>query len=84
MKKVYEKPQFVFESFEMSTNIAAGCAHTNVVPSEGVAGCGYVVGRQEDMVVFTSGIGCPTQKDDGEYDGICYHTPVDGNSIFTS
>ena len=83
MKKTYMKPQIMFESFTMSTNIAAGCRFTNVTHSSGELGCGY---RDERFgkVVFTSEMMCTTTEDDGEHNGICYQTPVDSNSLFTS
>ena len=83
MKKAYEKPQIMFESFTMSTNIAAGCRFTNVTHSSGVFGCGYKDERF-DKVVFTSESGCTTVEDDGDYNGICFHTPTDTNSLFAS
>lgn len=83
MKKVYEKPQFVFESFEMSTNIAAGCAYTNVTFSKDT--CGYHVSeRFGDFVLFLESSICETTADDGTYDKMCYHVPTEGNSIFNS
>lgn len=86
MRKTYEKPIIVFESFKMSTNIAAGCQLTNVTLSSGVHGCGYQVGdgRFDNTVVFTSAMECMTTEDDGDYNGICYHVPTDGHSLFTS
>ena len=83
MKKTYEKPQIVFESFAMSTCIAAGCKFTNVTHSDGELGCGYA-DQRFNKVVFTSDLLCTTIEDDGDYNGICYHTPVDENSLFTS
>lgn len=84
MKKVYEKPQFMFESFEMSTNIASGCQHTNVTYSSGQTGCGYKVGRFDDMIVFTTEVNCESTYDDGKFNEICYHVPTAGNTIFNS
>lgn len=87
MKKVYEKPQFMFESFEMSTNIASGCQHTNVTYSSGQTGCGYQVGGDRfnnETTIFTSEVSCEATQDDGVYNGICYHVPTAGNNIFNS
>ena len=84
MKKVYEKPDIMFESFTMSTNIAAGCRYTNVTHSSGELGCGYNDERAGNKVVFTSEMLCTTTEDDGDYHGICYHTPTDTRSLFTS
>lgn len=83
MKKTYEKPEILFESFIMSTNIAAGCKFTNVTFSSGVFGCGYNDERAQ-KVVFTTEMGCTTKEDDGEYNTICYNTPTPDSSLFTS
>lgn len=83
MKKVYRKPQIIFESFEVSTNIASGCKFTNVTHSSDEYGCGYKLGRFDD-VIFTTVMGCTTTEDDGDYNGICYHVPTDSGSLFTS
>lgn len=83
MKKVYEKPQFVFESFEMSTNIAAGCAYTNGTFAKDA--CGYPVSdRHGDIILFLDSLICETTTDDGANNGMCYHVPTEGNSIFNS
>lgn len=89
MRKTYEKPIIVFESFKMSTNIAAGCQLTNVTLSSGVQGCGYQFGGgrfDDSVVIFTSAMACDKGPNDinDPYDGICYHVPTPGNSIFTS
>ena len=33
MKKTYVKPQIAYESFQLSTSIAAGCQHEFVLPA---------------------------------------------------
>ena len=71
MKKVYSKPEIVFESFSLSQSIAAGCEHkTKKSESLVLSGLGFafnsdpsacdvdVVGNAEDMEFG---------------DGICYH-----------
>ena len=83
MKKAYNKPEIVFESFSMSTNIAAGCTLTNVTHSSGEYGCGYKPDRF-NYIIFTSDMGCTTTEDDGDYNGICYHVPSESSSLFTS
>lgn len=86
MKKKYEKPEIMFESFSMSTNIASGCEHQNVTHSDGVYGCGYKLERFDD-VVFTEAVGCNAHEvldSDGSYNKICYHVPSENNNLFTS
>lgn len=86
MKKVYEKPQFMFESFEMSTNIASGCQYTNVTYTSDQNGCGYQVSGDRfnnEITIFTSDATCDVTQADG-YDGLCYHVPTAGNTIFNS
>lgn len=80
MKKKYEKPQAFFESFELSANIAAGCApNSRAHYSEG--SCSYELGG---MFLFTDRIKeCTTPIDDGG--DFCYHVPNDSLSkIFSS
>ena len=83
MKKVYSKPEILFESFAMSTNIAAGCYYTNVTHGRDEYGCGYKLDRY-NKVIFTSGMGCTTTEDDGDYNGICYHVPSEESNLFNS
>ena len=84
MKKVYTKPEILFENFAVCTNIATGgCRFTSVTSGEDMIGCGYVDQRYPNKKIFTSALACTTVEDDGEYNGICYNTPTDYN-IFTS
>lgn len=84
MKKVYEKPQIMFESFTLSTNIAGDCEHKTWTPNSGT--CAYeietVVGTR---FVFISEVqSCTTKEQDGEFNGICYHNPSEANNLFNS
>ena len=87
MKKVYSKPEIMFEDFTLCTNIAAGCEEQDVLPSSGKQGCGIAFGP---LVIFVSGVCSSTQgvtavgTDDGEYNGICYQVPTTGVNIFGS
>ncbi len=76
MKKVYAKPQIMFEDFSLSTSIAAGC---KVFTNLGENICGI-----EDPVfgmVFTDLItGCETTGQDK----FCYDVPVSSNELFVS
>lgn len=79
MKKTYEKPQIMFDSFELSQDIAAGCEFINGLQAQGV--CGYAT---RDGVVFTELIsGCKYTKPDGN-NSLCYHVPAENTNIFGS
>ena len=81
MKKVYSKPQIMFESFTLSTNIAAGCEFKTNTPS--ARQCGY----GEDIFgvsIFVDGItDCKAKYPDG-YNGLCYHVPTETTNLFNS
>lgn len=80
MRKHYEAPVIVFEDFSLSTNIAATCG---TVVNFGKSDCWYET--RTGLHVFMSGMnGCTTAEDDGEYNGICYHVPVEEQSLFSS
>lgn len=82
MKKTYQKPEIIFEDFSLSTNIAAGCEKQTNMPS--VNQCGIYFGG---YYVFAEGMtGCETWPItlDEDYNGLCYHTPTEGNNLFTS
>lgn len=81
MKKTYTKPEIMFESFILSTSIAA-CDKDTGLPSRDI--CGMQFG---DDIIFTSGIsqcdsGLPV-PDDGHY-GFCYHNPEGALMLFAS
>jgi hypothetical protein len=82
MKKTYSKPDIVFESFSLSTNIAAGCERkTNL---HGKEGCGVPWGNSR---IFTdTDFGCKSVVEDGsgKYDGLCYHNPSESYNVFNS
>ncbi len=73
MKKEYKKPELLFDSFELSANIALGCGQSLKVP------IGY-----GGTTIFAPIISCarePQPGEDTQY-GYCYHNP-DG-TVFTS
>lgn len=81
MKKAYVKPEIMFEDFTLSTNIAGDC---EVIINNSTRGdCAYTLRTGES--VFTSNYGvCTTKEADGDYNGICYHVPIDSNNLFNS
>lgn len=83
MKREYQKPIVVFENFELCQAIAATCGMvTN--SSQGV--CGYLPPRDPSgLPVFIDGVsGCVRKENDGDYNGVCYHVPVDSQNLFSS
>lgn len=85
MKKPYMKPKIVFESFSMSTSIAAGCDTIIDAPSAGTCGFEYEGGYGQ--TIFTKQAGtdvCQLGVEDGN-NGYCYHTPTeDSFNLFNS
>lgn len=85
MKKIYEKPAIVFEAFSLSTAIAGSCGVTTGEFSNGTCGMDL-----SGVKVFLSEMnGCSdfsvgNGSGDGEFNGICYHVPTDGNNLFNS
>jgi hypothetical protein len=85
MKKPYSKPDIMFESFSLSSNIALCDVRCNT-PTENQ--CGYRFGAE--MLFVSSVIACTTPVLDGSihlggrYDGLCYHNPHDQNNLFGS
>lgn len=82
MKKNYSKPDILFESFMLNTNIAAGCEEK---PDTQGDGCGKQVGRS---IIFTDGINdnCNSHITEGknEFNNICYHNPFETYNLFFS
>ncbi len=80
MKKEYKKPELLFESFELSMSIAAGCSSNyRVGLSENACGVDVVgVGT-----AFVSKPTCNYFPQDGE-SGWCYHIPTADTRHFSS
>ena len=84
MKKTYNKPEIMFESFTLSTNIAGDCKVKTWTPNSG--SCAYEVKDEfgDTYNVFTSAVTlCTTHEEDGEYSNICYDVPY-GDNLFNS
>ena len=88
MKKVYEKPEIMFESFASSTNIAGDCLKIIDTFSYGL--CGFVY--DDEHTVFTTDFpdACTTtngevdgDEDDNLFDFVCYHNP-ENTRLFNS
>lgn len=86
MKRIYSKPDIMFEDFTLSTSIAAGCAITNPVQTQDVCAVRWNMGG-DYINIFNSGVGaCDPQFSPifSENDSICYHNPSDENRLFNS
>lgn len=87
MKRVYIKPEIVFESFTLSTNIAGDCEPPYVTTAtEGACG---VPGSAPGIMLFTIGVdgsNCtfPGPADHITDDGFCYHNPSEDHNLFNS
>ena len=87
MKRTYSKPEIMFESFTLSTNIAGDCEQpfvTNI--SKGVCAIESTGG----VSVFSGTINvCDHTPEDMKqpedtWNGFCYHVPDGGPKLFNS
>ena len=82
MKKVYMKPEVVFEDFSLSTNIASGCEIKTNTPSQGT--CAYGEDTDFGVAIFLDSVAaCTYHQAEGEFNKICYHT-FENNNLFNS
>lgn len=83
MKKVYSKPEIMFEDFSLNNSITVGCEK---IAQAAEYQCAYKVHTSDGTLnIFTSIAGvCDDVEADGGYNGICYHTPTEANNVFTS
>lgn len=85
MKKVYSKPEIMFEDFTLSVNIAGDCEEKTNNPSNSTCGMDF-----SGLKVFLDGMGgcsdIPVDNvgGDGEFNGICYHVPSGDKNLFNS
>ena len=79
MRKKYVKPEAIFESFELSTNIAAGCGLTQGANhAQGSCTFDYL-----GEILFTGNMTtCAYAPED--WGGICYQVPTAANKMFSS
>lgn len=86
MKKKYEKPMIIIENFSLSTTIAGDCESIVGNPTKGTCA---VLGTG-NIPMFSGSIdACDfTPEDMGgvadEWDGFCYHIPMDYKNLFNS
>lgn len=80
MKKSYSKPDILFESFSLSTNVAAGCAVITPLPQLDECGLPYF-----NWIIFQNEIqGCTKFPTTNAGDAVCYHPPTEQTNLFTS
>ena len=86
MRKTYSKPEIMFESFTLSSNIAGDCERVVGNPSKG--SCGILGNEPGIDNLFSSSVkgtdGCQMCTDVDNYDGYCYHVPTEDYTLFNS
>ncbi len=82
MKKPYIKPQIAFESFQLSTSIAASCALLGTTSAQYVC---PVEDPDSGFKIFAEDITslCDTAPMGGN-DSICYDVPSENWNVFSS
>ena len=87
MKKIYSKPEIIFEDFTLSENIAGNCKIKTHTPSQGTCAFTYEDEFGGAVALFTQKVvACGTDdlfEEDGT-DGFCYHVPSDTSNLFNS
>lgn len=80
MKKTYQKPVVMFESFQMTSNIAGTCVRYEGNQADGKS-CGIY---DNGWTIFLTGVDngvCALGPDPEKF---CYHAPTDDTSVFAS
>ncbi len=82
MKKPYIKPQIAFESFQLSTSIAASCALLGTNSAQYVC---PVEDPDSGFMLFAEDITSPCDTAPmGGNDSICYDVPLENWNVFSS
>lgn len=81
MKKSYVKPQIAYESFQLSTSIAAGCALLSTNAAQYV--CPVEDPESGFMIFAETNALCDTTPVGGN-DSICYDIPVANWNVLSS
>lgn len=87
MKKTYTKPEIFFESFTLSTNIAADCEEIFSLMAQDICGIPNENGIPNKDIFNLTVVG--TQCDvhgygNEQYNGLCYHVPTEAHNLFNS
>lgn len=80
MKKIYSKPEIMFDSFTLTTNIAAGCGNRITTLAEGACG----IELPGVGVVFLDNVAGCKDNPIAEDDMYCYHVPTENTKLFNS
>ncbi len=96
MKKTYEKPMIMFESFASSVNIAGDCEVKTDTQARGMCGIPWGTGTLFLDIAGSDCAGTDEAIDPavgeaeigsgvfGDFDSICYHVPQHYNTLFNS
>lgn len=87
MKKLYKKPEIVFEDFTLSTSIAGDCDKIVGNPTKGACGVPGSDGVNLFSASVTGPAGCMEDWESSfgdSYDGFCYYNPSDDKLLFNS
>lgn len=79
MKKVYTKPEIIFDSFELSQSIAAGCEG---ISQHAEGACAVWLEELGTSIFATTAI-CKYAPPSPE-DYVCYNAPTDSNNVYSS
>lgn len=86
MKKTYQKPRVLIESFTVSEMIAAGSncgAVVNLMDGARCTSDNVLISEALVIGFFIDGDTCDYPYTADEYEGVCLHGPAD-NAIYTS
>lgn len=81
MKKPYVKPQIAYESFQLSTSIAASCALLGTNSAQYVC---PVEDPESGFLFFADGVTSPCDTVPIGGDSICYDIPTANWNVFSS
>ena len=80
VKRNYIKPDICFDSFELSSSMAAGCEM--IGSNQDAYACPVLIPDWELTVFMELGI-CDMHPPE-QMDSICYHVPTADNNVFNS
>lgn len=84
MKKIYSKPEIVYEDFTPSTSIAAGCEKLANMSEDS---CGILLPDMGFSIFLENVEACkefPVEDGSKESNWVCYHVPDGENNVFAS
>lgn len=82
MKKVYSKPEIMFEDFTLSTSVASCEVQVESMMYE--CAVEFVPGVYFMFDDQVNGCNFPVEDGSEEANGICYHVPTPSNNVFGS